>query len=103
MANTYRFTMEHFNGTDYDTMLPQAAYTTTVTLPASGWSTSAKSQTVTVNGVDSDTTVMVSPAPASFAAYGAAGIYCSAQGTNSLTFRCAKVPSASIIVNVALF
>ena len=103
MANTYRFTMEHFNGTDYDTMLPQAAYTTTVTLPASGWSTSAKSQTVTVNGVDADTIVMVSPAPASFTAYGAAGIYCSAQGTNSLTFRCAKVPSASIIVNVALF
>lgn len=103
MANTYRFTMEHFNGTDYDTMLPQAAYTTTVTLPASGWSTSTKSQTVTVNGVDADTTVMVSAAPASFEIYNKASIYCSAQAANSLTFKYIKVPSNDVVVNIAMF
>lgn len=103
MASTYRIEMNRYNGTDYDTLLPKSCVTRSVTLAASGWNTGDKTQSVTVDGVDSDTTVMVSAAPASFTAYGAAGIYCSAQGTNSLTFKCAKVPSANIIVNVALF
>lgn len=103
MASTYRIEMNRYNGTDYDTLLPKSCVTRSVTLAASGWNTGDKTQSVTVDGVDSDTTVMVSAATASFTAYGAAGIYCSAQGTNSLTFKCAKVPSVSIIVNVALF
>ena len=103
MASTYRIEMNRYNGTDYDTLLPKSCVTRLVSLSASGWNPSEKVQSVTVDGVDADTTVIVSPAPASFTAYGAAGIYCSAQGTNSLTFRCAKVPSTSIIVNVALF
>lgn len=103
MASTYRIEMNRYNGTDYDTLLPKSCVTRSVTLAASGWNTRDKTQSVTVDGVDSDTTVMVSAAPASFTVYGAAGIYCSAQGTNSLTFKCAKVPSANIIVNVALF
>lgn len=103
MASTYRIEMNRYNGTDYDTLLPKSCVTRTVTLAASGWNTGEKAQSVTVDGVDSDTIVMVSAAPASFTAYGAAGIYCSAQGTNSLTFKCSKVPSADITVNVALF
>lgn len=103
MASTYRIEMNRYNGTDYDTLLPKSCVTRSVTLAASGWNTVDKTQSITVDGVDSDTTVMVSAAPASFTEYGAAGIYCSAQGTNNLTFKCAKVPSANIIVNVALF
>ena len=103
MVSTYRIEMNRYNGTDYDTLLPKSCVTRTVTLAASGWNTGGKTQSVTVDGVDADTTVMVSAAPASFAAYGAAGIYCSAQADNSLTFTYAKVPSADIIVNVALF
>lgn len=103
MASTYRIEMNRYNGTDYDTLLPKACVTRSVTLAASGWNTGAKTQSVTVDGVDADTTVMVSAAPGSFGAYGAAGIYCSAQADNSLTFTYAKVPSADIIVNVALF
>ena len=103
MASTYRIEMNRYNGTDYDTLLPKSCVTRLVSLAASGWNTLDNTQSVTVDGVDSDTTVMVSAAPASFTAYGAAGIYCSAQADNSLTFTCAKVPSAAIIVNVALF
>lgn len=103
MASTYRIEMNRYNGTDYDTLLPKAAYTTTITLPASGWSTSTKSQTVTVNGVDADTTVMVSAAPASFEIYNRASIYCSAQAANSLTFKYIKVPSNDVVVNIAMF
>ena len=72
----------------------------TVTLTASGWSNNA--QTVTATGVASDRVVIVTPAPASIANYTSAGIYCSAQGTNTLTFTCATVPSTNITVNVLI-
>lgn len=72
----------------------------TVTLTASGWSNNT--QTVTATGVDSDKAVIVTPAPASMADYTSAGIYCSAQGTNTLTFTCATVPSTNITVNVLI-
>lgn len=59
-------------------------------------------QTVTVSGVTSSNYVIVSPAPASYDDYCEAGIYCSAQGTNSLTFKCDTAPSSSLTVNVMI-
>ena len=59
-------------------------------------------QTVTVSGVTSSNYVVVSPAPASYDDYCEAGIYCSAQGTNSLTFKCDTAPSSSLTVNVMI-
>lgn len=73
---------------------------TTATLAANGWS--SNTQTVAVTGVTSSSLVIVSPAPSSMSAYQAAGIYCSAQGTNSLTFTCSTVPTAAITVNVLI-
>lgn len=72
----------------------------TITLTASGWSNNT--QTVTATGVDSSSVVIVTPAPASISDYTSAGIYCSAQGTNTLTFTCATVPTSAITVNVLI-
>jgi len=72
---------------------------TTATLSTT-WS--SNQQTVTVSGVTSSNYIVVSPAPASYEVYCEAGIYCSAQGSNSLTFKCDTVPSAALTVNIMI-
>lgn len=72
----------------------------TVTLTAAGWS--SNTQTVNVPNIKANSTVIVSPAPASFKVYGEAGVYCSAQAEGKLTFTCDSVPTAAIIVNVVI-
>ena len=71
-----------------------------VSLSASNWSN--MEQTVSANGVTADNTIIPSPAPASHVAYGEAGIYCSAQGENTLTFTCSETPSTNLTVNVLI-
>ena len=74
-----------------------------VTLSASGWS--SNTQTVTVSGVSADETAQLiqpMPAIASQAAYMAAGIYCSGQAANSLTFTCQTAPTENITVYVVM-
>lgn len=76
---------------------------TTITLTASGWS--SNTQTVTVSGVSADETAQLiqpMPAIASQAAYMAAGIYCSGQASNSLTFTCQTAPTGNITVYVVM-
>ena len=72
----------------------------TVTLTAAGWS--SNTQTVNVPNIKANSTVIVSPAPASFKVYGEAGVYCSAQAEGKLTFTCDSVPTAAITVNVVI-
>lgn len=76
----------------------------TATLTTSGWS--SNSQAVTVSGVVADSSaqlIYVSPADkASATAWGEAGVFCSAQGANSLTFVCDSAPSANINVNISI-
>lgn len=76
----------------------------TAALSSSGWS--GNSQTITVSGVVADTSaqlIYVSPANKDSAtAWGEAGVFCSAQGANSLTFVCDSTPSASINVNISI-
>lgn len=69
-------------------------------LTVAGWSNNT--QTVTVTGVTATNTVFVSPAPASASDYAAAGIICTAQSANSLTFTCTTVPTNAITVNVVI-
>ena len=76
--------------------------TVTVTLSVAGWNSSTKVQSVTASGVTTSNLVLVSPAPASTSVYSAAGVYCSAQGSNSLTFTCSSIPTAAITVNVVI-
>ena len=66
-------------------------------LTAAGWSNNA--QTVTAANVTAGNDVLVTPAPASQDAYTAAGIKCTAQAKNALTFTCATVPSENLTVN----
>ena len=86
-----------------DGTIPTARLTkvnTTITLTAAGWS--SNTQTVTVNGVTSTSVVFVSPDPADTTDYVSAGILCTSQGTNSLTFTATTTPSADIDVNVVM-
>lgn len=72
-----------------------------VTLAADGWSAAEPyTQTVAAQGVLASDAVIVTPAPANHTAYGEAGVYCSAQGTENLTFTCSTVPEAALAVNV---
>ena len=75
----------------------------TVTLSASGWADNA--QTVTVQGVVADETAQLiqpMPAVASQEAYYAAGILCTGQAANSLTFTCQTVPTENLTVYVVI-
>lgn len=70
----------------------------TVTLTVANWS--SDTQTVTATGVTASNDVIVAPAPSSMDDYVAAGIVCTAQAANSLTFTCSTVPTNAITVNV---
>lgn len=72
----------------------------TATLSTSGWSSGT--QTVTVSGVTANSTVIVSPAAASFEAYCKAMVRCTAQAANSLTFTAKTTPTAALTVNVLI-
>lgn len=76
------------------------APSTMPTLAVADWS--SNTQTVTVTGVTASNIVFVSPAPASASDYASAGIICTAQGTDSLTFTCTTVPTNAITVNVVI-
>ena len=71
-----------------------------VTLSSSGWSNNQ--QAVTVNGVTTSNDVIVAPEPASIATYGECGVYCSAQASNKLTFKCISKPASNLTVNVLI-
>ena len=76
-----------------------------VNLKASGWNSSAKTQTVTVSGVLADETKqLITPTPAlsSQTAYYDAGILCTGQAANKLTFTAKKIPTASLTVYVTI-
>lgn len=75
----------------------------TITLTTSGWS--SNTQTVTVSGVSaSETAQLITPMPkiTSQSAYYEAGIMCTNQGTNSLTFTCQTVPTSNLTVYVVI-
>lgn len=76
--------------------------TLTVTLAVASWNSSTKQLSVTASGVTASNLVHVSPAPASWSVASAAGVYCSAQAANSLTFTCSSIPTAAITVNVVI-
>ena len=73
-----------------------------VTLPASGWNSSAKTQTVSVSGVTAAANCIITAAPDSYMAYAKAGVRCTAQGAGTLTFACETVPTADVAANVLI-
>ena len=74
---------------------------TTVTISVANWS-STTTCTKSVSGVTASNNVIVTPAPASIADWQSSGVYCSAQGSGTLTFTCSSTPTASIDVNVLI-
>lgn len=93
-----------------DTAVPNKAYVdalkptlATATLTTSGWS--SNTQTVTVSGVSAtETAQLITPTPAiaSQTAYYEAGIMCTGQAANSLTFTCQTVPTSNLTVYVVI-
>ena len=75
--------------------------TATITIAVADWSNNTCTKTAT--GVTASNTIFVSPAPDSLSTYGEAGVYCSAQAANSLTFTCTATPTTSVSVNVVIF
>ena len=90
---------------DESSLLAETPVSIAVTLSASGWNSSSKTQTVTVSGVLADETKqLITPAPAaaSQAAYYNAGIRCTGQAANSLTFTAETIPSTNLTVYVTV-
>ena len=83
--------------------LLQSAFHGTVSLLSTGWTQgddSWYSQTVTATGVTATAIVYAAFHPDSRSAFLDAGIYCSAQAANQLTFKAASQPESNISVNV---
>lgn len=91
------------NGNSLNTLLDNKQnkhITKTIKLIKANWSNFK--QTVSVSGVTANNTIFITPAPASFNAYGESGVYCSAQANNSLTFTCSYVPENDLTVNIII-
>ena len=76
-----------------------------VTLTASGWDSTAKTQSATVSGVledESKQLIMPMPAGTSMSAYNEAGIQMTAQAANTVTFTADTVPTADVEVWVVV-
>ena len=74
--------------------------TQSVSLASGSWS--SLTQTVSVSGVTSNNIVLVTPAPGSYTAYHGSGVYCSAQGSGTLTFKAVSKPTSTLTVNILL-
>ena len=95
-------TLNGYVGSMIDSATPKFV---SVTLSSASWDSTAKTQTATVTGVlDDETKQLITPTPAlaSQAAYYEAGILCTGQAADSLTFTCTTVPSADLTVYVVI-
>jgi len=83
-----------------DTAVDNASGTiVTVNVPVSAWNNG--SATVTCTGVTATSNIVVTSDPSTYAVAAEAGVYCSAQGANSLTFSSLNgTPSGNITMNV---
>lgn len=75
--------------------------TRSLSLPLAGWNENTKSISVSASGITQDSAILVSPSPASFDGYCAAGIRCIGGTGSSLTFRCSTLPTSNLSVYVA--
>ena len=74
---------------------------TSTTISVANWNATTTC-TKSVTGVTSSNGVIVTPAPASISTWASNGVYCSAQGSGTLTFTCTSTPSADITVNIMI-
>lgn len=98
LDNTGLTTLTTLIKTDLSALKPSACL---VTLKASGWDATAKTQTVTVSGVSADEAscmIIPMPAVANQSAYNDAGVNAVGQSANGVTFGCDSVPSVDLKV-----
>ena len=98
LDNTGLTTLPTLIKTDISALKPSACL---VTLKASGWDATAKTQTVTVSGVSADEAscmIIPMPAVANQSAYNDAGVNAVGQSANGVTFGCDSVPSVDLKV-----
>lgn len=97
-------TAAYFATADHTHSYAAPSQAKTVTLAVASWTGEEApfTQTVTVEGMTANANVVVSPAPASLMAYGAAQVRCTAQAAGSLTFACETAPEESLTVNVLI-
>lgn len=69
-------------------------------LTAANWAN--KIQTVTVVGVKPSSNIVVTSAPLSYIAYAEAGVRCTGQGNDALTFQCEETPTQNLVFNVLI-
>lgn len=74
---------------------------TTVTIQPSDWSDMACTKQVA--GVDADSIVRCGAAPSSEIAASEAHVYCSAQGSGTLSFACVTVPTSAVTLNIEIW
>lgn len=88
---------------DVPSSILQSVFNDTITLSSTGWTQgddSWYSQTVTATGVTATAIVYAAFHPDSRSAFLDAGVYCSAQAANQLTFKAATQPESDISVNI---
>lgn len=86
-----------------ETMLVNALPTNvTVSLPATGWTSSngTYKQSVTVSNMTATKSVIVNPSTDSVTVYSASEVRCTAQGANTLEFTAVTKPTVAISVDV---
>lgn len=77
----------------------------TITLTSSAWDTINLTQSINVTGIsatETDQIITPVPAMASQSAYYDAGILCTGQAANSLTFTADTIPTANLTVYVVI-
>ena len=70
------------------------------TLASASWSNN--SQTLSLNGVDSDSVVFIGPAPNYEDAFVNYGVTMSGQGNGTITLSCVATPSSAIDINILI-
>lgn len=73
-----------------------------VALPTSGWGSDGI-QTVSVEQITTESSVLVAPNPSVYASYHQYGVYCSDQGDGTLSFKYRIKPEIDLIVNAVIF
>ena len=105
-ANTFKvanangnFEIMSANGTVPHARLTNAVVSNSITIAAADWN-GGTTCTKTVSGLTATSVVWVAPDNASQSDYLDAGVYASAQTTDTITFTCSTTPTSSLTVNV---
>lgn len=80
---------------------PQAYHASQITLNSSSWNNNEI--TISLEGVTANNDVVVTPAPSSIVDWSSCGVYCSSQGSGTLTFSCLISPEDNLLVNILIF